>query len=298
MRWTGSRQARVPAWALGAAVTVVALAGVSLLRNADRIFPLSDIAVLEIFVRDALAGKLLVGTYSRFGWHHPGPLYFYLTAPFYAAAGRQAISLAAGAAVLTMAATALALWAAARSLGPIVAAVLLASTTIYLWRIPDLATSPWNPHVVLMPSVALFVVCAALASGDFAMLPIAAFLASFIVQTDIALVPVVAATTLVAAIAGFLSPMRPGQISTKRKWIGVTSLIAAALWFLPAVEQATHSPGNLTLLWRFFVDTPGQGQPFVTARDAWAVMMAAPLSPDLQLGHHRGTTWGGRRRRL
>jgi hypothetical protein len=277
------QDSRFPPSALGAAVTLVALAGVTLLRDAERIFPLADIAVLEIFVRDALTGKLLVGPYSRFGWHHPGPVYFYLIAPFYAAAGRHTVALAAGAAVLLIAAMALVFWAAARSCGSIVGTALLASTTVYLWRIRDLATSPWNPHVVAVPTVALLAVCASLASGDVVMLPVAVFLASFIMQTDIALVPVVAAVTLVAAVAGFSSTTARDQMGTRLKWIGVTSVVAAALWLLPVAEQVTHSPGNLTLLWRFFVGNPGLGQPFGTALAAWAVMMAAPLGPNLLL---------------
>ena len=40
----------------------------------------SDAAVTEIWVRTALDGDALVGPYSRFGWHHPGPTWFYLAA--------------------------------------------------------------------------------------------------------------------------------------------------------------------------------------------------------------------------
>ena len=41
------QDSRFPPSALGAAVTLVALAGVTLLRDAERIFPLADIAVTE-----------------------------------------------------------------------------------------------------------------------------------------------------------------------------------------------------------------------------------------------------------
>ena len=81
------------AWTLALIVGVVIAVGVAETRRAPRIFPLADIAVLEMYVRNALTGSLLVGPYSRFGWHHPGPLYFYLIAPLYRAAGSQAIAM-------------------------------------------------------------------------------------------------------------------------------------------------------------------------------------------------------------
>lgn len=47
--------------------------------------PTSDTAVIEIYTLLASQGDLLLGPYSRFQWHHPGPFYFFLMAPFYAA---------------------------------------------------------------------------------------------------------------------------------------------------------------------------------------------------------------------
>src|SRR5262249_18924486 len=88
------------AWTLALVVGLIVTVAIADTRRAPRIFPLADIAVLEIYVRNALTGSLLVGPYSRFGWHHPGPLYFYLIAPLYPAAGSQAIAMAAGAAML------------------------------------------------------------------------------------------------------------------------------------------------------------------------------------------------------
>src|SRR5205807_1160723 len=36
-----------------------------------------DNPLLELATQDALHGHQLLGPYSRFGWHHPGPAYFY-----------------------------------------------------------------------------------------------------------------------------------------------------------------------------------------------------------------------------
>src|SRR5258706_2457511 len=52
-------------------------------RQAAPYVPVGDLALIESYTIDASGGKLLVGAYSRFGWNHPGPAYFYLLAPFY-----------------------------------------------------------------------------------------------------------------------------------------------------------------------------------------------------------------------
>lgn len=42
-----------------------------------------DSAVIELAVRNAAAFAQHLGPYSRFGWTHPGPLWFYALAPIY-----------------------------------------------------------------------------------------------------------------------------------------------------------------------------------------------------------------------
>ena len=59
-----------------------------------------DMLAVEFLGSSGLA--LLVGPYSRFQWHHPGPLYFYLLAPFYEASGERPSGLSAGALALNL----------------------------------------------------------------------------------------------------------------------------------------------------------------------------------------------------
>jgi hypothetical protein len=273
---------RVRAWGLGAAVFIVAAAGLALTRSAEKIFPIGDIAVLEIYVRNAVSGRLLVGPYSRFGWHHPGPIYFYLLALVYRLAGSTTASLSAGAAVIATASIALLAWIGARSLGPRTSSVVLASVLVYLWRVPELAASAWNPHVVVLPAVALVVAAASAAGGDVALLPLVVVLASFIAQTDVALVPFVAVAAL-AATAGTISAGSRKTRSATLKSLGVAACVGAALWLVVVAEDITHSPGNLTLLWRFFVGAHGQGQSLAQAGGAWAVMLVSPAAPAISL---------------
>src|SRR5437868_15488301 len=52
-----------------------------------------DGGVLELRTWEAAHGVQLVGPYSRFFWSHPGPAFFYLALPFYAASGQHGPAL-------------------------------------------------------------------------------------------------------------------------------------------------------------------------------------------------------------
>src|SRR3954462_2167548 len=52
-----------------------------------------DAAALEFGTWHAARGHQLLGAYSRFGWNHPGPAFFYLAAPLYEALGERGPAL-------------------------------------------------------------------------------------------------------------------------------------------------------------------------------------------------------------
>lgn len=46
-------------------------------------FPIQDQALLALRESDVFDGRLLtLGAFSRYGWSHPGPVWFYALAPF------------------------------------------------------------------------------------------------------------------------------------------------------------------------------------------------------------------------
>src|SRR5262245_9076293 len=61
------------------------------------VYPVGDAAILEIYTLHAVRGFWTLGPYSQFGWNHPGPLYFYLLAPFYVLSGQKTVALHVGA---------------------------------------------------------------------------------------------------------------------------------------------------------------------------------------------------------
>jgi heme/copper-type cytochrome/quinol oxidase subunit 2 len=242
-------------------------------RHAPPFREVSDGAVLEIYTLEAIRGRLLVGPYSRFGWHHPGPLYFYLQAPWYLASGLHTAGMQAGAVAINL--TAFAVLAATlvrRAAAPLAASVS-ALLALFVLRVDTLLISPWNPHVIVLP-MAAFIVCAAAVAADGSRAGLIGLVAigSFLVQTHLAMAPIV------AAMAAFVVAVRGRHL----RGAGAGLLLAIALWIPPLLEQATHRPGNLASIVRFFA-RPAAGQPMAVAAAAWAGAVTAPFRADFAL---------------
>ena len=256
---------------LATVVLAASAAAVFLARSAEPFYPVSDIALTELFTREAAHGRLIVGPYSRFGWHHPGPTCFYLLAPFYAAGGGHTAALDAGAFALSLVALAIVAWIGQRYVSATFSIAVIAGIFLVTARLPPLLVSSWNAHVVVLPAAAFMVTAAAVGVGHDALLPLLAGLASFLAQTDVALVPFVAVIGAAAAALGAGS-IRPRTIA----WTAVT---VAALWALPLGEQLTNQPGNVVRLWRFFVAGAGGRLGTADAAAIWSNALTAPLRP-------------------
>src|SRR5215471_15054113 len=120
------------------AATVLALAAglVFVARRAPPVVTAADIAVIELYTDLASHGRLLLGPYSRFGWHHPGPLYFYLQAPLYAASNRAGAALNVGAVAINVTAFGLLLWTIARQGRPVLAVLVGIGCVALAVRVP------------------------------------------------------------------------------------------------------------------------------------------------------------------
>lgn len=267
---------------IGMLILVTLALGV-FLRSTPDAFPFADGAVIEIYTLQALRGSVKLGPYSQFGWHHPGPVYFDLLAPFYELAGHRAIGLTAGAIAINLVALATMFRVSARSAGRLSAAIVVAGLSLYLWRVEELLPSIWNPHIVVLALAALVVLCAALATGHGAALPMAIAAGSFLAQTHISLVP---CSVLLIVAAGAASWHRSGVDRRGLKfWVTVSVVLAVALWLPPIVEQARGDPGNVTRIWRFFAgERHAAGQSPATAFHVWADITTAVVRRDFQLG--------------
>lgn len=207
-----------------------------------------DGAVFEIHTRNAASGEQLLGAYSQFGWNHPGPLPFYTILPFYLLGGHSQHALNGGALATNLFALFVVAWMTLRhgrgAVAPAVAALLL----VYLARVPELASSFWNPHILVLPLAAWLALCAAIASGEMALIPAAVLIGSWVIQAHVGLTIAVIACAMVTAGLAYGS----GR-SVPRPVVWLTGVVLIAAWTLPVAEQLTNTPGNMRQIVEFFL---------------------------------------------
>lgn len=267
------------------AILIVAITIILYARLAPALVTDSDLAVTELYTELATHGQLLVGPYSRFGWHHPGPMYFYVQAPFYAAGGRQAQSLFAVAVAINLVAIFTVAWLLFREKQGWLAALLTAACVAFAWKTPRLLASPWTGHIPILAGVAFIVITAAIVSGRERLLPLAIVFGSFIAQTHLALGPMVVTLSTLSVI-GILCQK---SISHRTRWriFAVAAAVWLALWLLPMIEAVAGRGDNVRALWNFFITHGGVEH---GARDAflgWSFGLAGVLRKDY------GLPWGG-----
>jgi hypothetical protein len=234
----------------------------------------SDGAILEIYTLEAIRGTQLLGPYSRFGWHHPGPVYFYLLAPLYWTSRFHTAGLQAGALVINL----VAIWLiirttlAAASMPTAIAVSSLSAW--YAFRAGDMIVSAWNPHVIVMPLLAFIVLAAAMAAdARRSHLLFLVVVGTFLAQTHLAMVPIVALLAVPAVWTG--------RRLSQATW-ALAAGLKLLLWVPPLVEQITHRPGNMLAIVRFFLSGV-RGQEFSMAVSAWASTLTAAFRPGFSL---------------
>ena len=265
---------------LVASFVVVALA--NLVRTAPAFNSQGDLAVDELYVLLAVKHRLLLGPYSRFLWHHPGPLYFVTQAPLYALSGFSSASLYAGAIAINLAAFAILVWVVARGDRGLLAVSIPVGALWFAHRTGGLLASPWTAHVPVMSSLAFVVSVAGMAAGRIWLLPIIVLLGSFITQTHVAYVPLVIVLSTVALASSVYLGWRDHAGSP---WpsINAAAWLFVGLWVLPIAEQLSHAPGNVTRLWQFFAVDQAPTQPIGVSIGYWSHALLRVFAPVLRL---------------
>ena len=243
---------------IGFAVALVALAK-------PRWFPILDLAQTEMRVRDVftlhppligLPGR--IGTLARQG-SHPGPLSFWLLAPFYKLFGSSAWALQAATASVNAMAIGLSLVIARRRGGSTVllgvGAVLAALTWFYG---PSVLTQAWNPYLPMLWFIVVTLGVWSVLCDDLAMLPITTFAALFCLQTHISYLG------LVGGLGGITGAWLVWTFWRRRaswpdragRWVWLSLAIVVVTSIPIVVQQFTHTPGNLTIIWEHFTSPP------------------------------------------
>ncbi|MBF6558306.1 MAG: hypothetical protein IVW52_19575 [Acidimicrobiales bacterium] len=286
-----------------------------------------DLALIDLHTRSALHWHQQLGVFDHNGWNHPGPSYFYVQSLVYRVFGSGARSLFLGAILLNASAAvaclgvvrrrttpARTLWAAfwICILASILAVVGPGSVTYSEGALGGLV-SPWNPLVVIFPLLLLVLLCAGALDRSVVSLVGALVVGSFIVQTNISALVLVAALLLVTVIAWLVTSVRdqrrmtladgvpgvdghqslePEQTPSRQTWAwGIGgSVVLVLMWLPPVIQQLTNHPGNVTLIIRFFNAAHATPSPVASLRSVIAVYGVLISGPSEVMSAYLGHT--------
>src|SRR6478672_9457569 len=236
---------------LAAAVVLVPFVAYLVWTLTTTIHSGGDVALTEISVRDVGGAHTpLFGVYSRYGWHHPGPLLFYALAVPYRLLGTDGSALAGGAVLvnaLAVGGSAWLLWRRGR-LGGLVVGGLVLAVLLHSLGAAVLPT-PWNPLVTVLPLLLFVLAVWSVVCGDAWMLPIVIGAGSFVVQAHVGTAGVVLVGGIVAGLA--VVATRRARHGDAKLWI-VSLVLAALLWLPPIVDAVRHRGGNLRAIVDFW----------------------------------------------
>ena len=215
-----------------------------------------DRGLAELALMRASHHAQLLGPYSRFGWHHPGPSWFYLLSLPYLVTGMATYGMYLGTLLLQGAAAVWIVLAVRRHGGPALCLATALVLLLYLRALdPQLLRFPWNPLATMLPMALLLVLAALAAAGSVPALAGALVVGSFLAQTHVSTAPVVLAVAGVALVALLVRtglPWRHLPATRAGRALPLAALAAlVAMWVPPIVDELTGHPGNLTELFRF-----------------------------------------------
>lgn len=192
----------------------------------------------------------LIGAWSRWGWAHPGPLLFWLLAPFYRAFGETGVLTGAGALNLACIVAVIAL--AYRRAGIQLAALAGLMVALLMHGTGPVLLDPWNPWAAFFPFVVFLFLVWSVLCGDMAMLPIAVLVGSFSVQAHAGYLAMVGGLLVIAFAACIVPIVRERERHGVRRapnarWLRMAAVAGVVVW-LPAIVDQLTGGNNLRAL--------------------------------------------------
>ncbi len=218
------------------------------------IFEHTDYAANSLQIHEAKAFHELLGNYSRWGFHHPGPAVFYVMALgewlFYDAT--QLVPAPMNAQILTIILFNTVLFFAtvriflSHSPSPpftplALAAVALVAAAINHDLPGSAAAGVWMPYVALFPFLFFLTVCASVATGEIRRLPLLAGAGMLLVHLHVAQCMFVPVLGGAACVSGF---RRRGTAPWRRPAIAAAAVVCVFLAPI-LLEIALYEPDNL-----------------------------------------------------
>jgi hypothetical protein len=256
-----ARLERLVLWALVVVLLLpLAVTAIRVLAHGD-LNPGGDRALIELRVRDIGSHTPLLGSYGRYGFNQPGPLWFFVLAVPYRLLGSHYSGLQLAAVLVSAAAVVQILFISRRRGGlvPLLWTGLLLAILIHglgpLW-----IADPWEPRGLTLVCAALVFLAFDAAAGRLAALPIVAVAATLLAQAQAGLVAFAVAMFAVAAggivfraVRSTRDPDGGDDQQFRARAIRTTLLTAGVLvllWIPPLVALARHDAGNLADMWR------------------------------------------------
>jgi hypothetical protein len=262
-------------------------------RGIPEVLLAGDGAALELGTLHAAAGTQLLGPYSRFGWNHPGPAFFYLALPIYELCDRRGSALNLFAFMCNAVVAILIVREARRLRGTLFAMVVAALLAVFsLVGLPFLLANQWNPILPILPLGFLFFLAVRLAVGARDVLPVFALVASIVVQTHVAYAPAVLALCVIPLanqVWGAHAARPSTALNVTKRWnVPATIGVLVLSWGLPLYEMAVNPPGNLIRVMDFFASGASSSHSWATASRTvadqmaimpWAILQVATQQP-------------------
>jgi len=250
--WTG--------WLLALALLPLAVSAVALLTAVGREYvPTGDHAGTEIAVRSVGRHAVLTGLWSHADWNHPGPLSFYLLAPFYWLTGGASVGLNLGALAVNGGSIAgMAVVARRRGGRPLLLCTLVACALVLRTLGADVVHDFQNVVVVTLPFGLMLFLTWAMACRETWALPVGALVASFLSQTHVGFVALAVpllvggAVWLIVAVLRADGPNRAADRRSLRTAVLATAAVLAVVWAPPLADVLLHSPSNARRTFEWF----------------------------------------------
>ncbi len=234
---------------LAVAVVAVSLpllvAMIEALRSPWR--PTGDYGLIALRTMDVPGHLPLDGVYSRFGFHHPGPLLFLLYAVPQRLLGPTGL-LVAAALINLVAVIGIVVLLQRRGGATLLVLGTLGIVTLELAAAHQLA-DPWNPWVPMFPFALAILLAWSVWERDWRALPVLVLVAGGLVQAHLGYLAVVACLAVVAVAAVVASWVRRrDRPSCPPRVVAVAAALGLALWMLPVWDLFTGHPGNLRVI--------------------------------------------------
>ena len=242
---------------------------------------LGDWAANALQIQDAKYFEELYGNYSRWGFHHPGPAFFYVYAigewilrDFLRVVPAPHNAHAITGILLQTGFFAWTLFILHRTIRhrlfvPLVLFFASLHFGAVNYNLPDSAfESIWPPHVLLAPFLCFVVACAAMSAGSSKAILPAVIAGCFLVHGHVAQ-PLFVGPLFIMAMAVFAYSRRassPSEIATIREspWPYVLAAIITGIFLLPIATDALRGEdSNLQAILTHFSRHPGDSKTFL-----------------------------------